>query len=402
MELIDVSTLHDTVASLAALKHEGNYWDFKREWHSDNTKLLHDIICLANNLEQSTSYLVIGIDEDQDYVAVDVTGDENRRNTQGLTDLITKVSWYGNLWPDICVETILIDGMTVDVVIISSTHGHMPYTLAKPNGKLRPYAVYIRRNDTNTPIDSAATFAEVEALWRRHFGLDLAPIDRLPKLLENRGDWAPRSQIGNTEILYHLYEPEFTIDHSRDRDSDAYEYYMFRQTDTDPMWFTIQVLYKGEQIFDDYGVALDGGRYFTIVPEQGHFTWWGNDRLKTDVSYCYFEKGTLEWSLHRFFYKEEGGSELTAYEKFIKWILVFESADERADFENFLQCNRFEFEERVSRQKDPCIWVKGKRRVNKEYYAAQIKQVAILHEMLDEYHDGRKYENRVKTTSTDW
>lgn len=402
MELIDVGALRDTVVNLAALKHEGNYWDFKREWHSDNTKLLHDIICLANNLERSTSYLIIGIDEDQDCVAVDVADNENRRNTQGLTDLITKVSWFGNLWPDVCVETIFVDGMTVDVVIISSKHEHMPYTLSKPNGKLRPYATYIRRNDTNTPIDSAATFAEVEALWRRHFGLDLAPIDRLPKLLENRGDWAPRSQIGNTEILYHLYEPEFTIDHSRDRDSDAYEYYMFKQTDTDPMWYTIRVLYKGEQIFDDYGVALDGGRYFTIVPVAGHLTWWGEDPLETNVSYYYFSKGTLEWSLHCFLYKEEGGGEHTAHEKFVNSILIFESEDERKDFEHFLQCNRTEFENRVSQQREPYIWVKSDKPVNKEYYAMEIKQVNVLREMLDEYRSGRKHENRVKCTSRDW
>lgn len=402
MKRIDVATLRETVLHLAGLKHEGNYWDFKREWHSDKTELLHGIICLANNLEQGTSYLIVGIDEDRDYEAVDVADNENRRNTQGLTDFITKVAWFGNLWPDLCAEAIDIDGATIDVIVIGSTSEHMPYMLSKPNGKLRPYAVYLRRNDTNTPINETATLSEMEALWRHHFGLDLAPIERLPKLLEQRSDWAPRSQIGNTEVLYHRYEPKFTIDHSRDRDSDAYEYYMFRQTDTDPIWYTNRVLYKGEQIFDDYGVALDGGRYFTIVPEMRSMTWWGCNPLESNVVYGYFSKGTLEWSLHRFLYKGDSGGEQTAYKKFVKSILVYESEDERKDFEDFLQCNRREFEERVARQNEPYIWIKSERQVNKDAYAMQLKQISVLRDMLDEYRYGRMIESRVGSISHDW
>lgn len=97
MDPIDVGALRDTVVSLASLKREGNCWDFKRKRHTDRAKLLHDIICLANNLEQSTSYLIIGIDEDRGHIAVDVTDDDNRRDTQELTDLIAKVSWFGSL-----------------------------------------------------------------------------------------------------------------------------------------------------------------------------------------------------------------------------------------------------------------------------------------------------------------
>lgn len=47
--------LTQTICNLIDLKYEGNYWDFKQEHHSkeNNHKLLHDIICLANNLEIS-------------------------------------------------------------------------------------------------------------------------------------------------------------------------------------------------------------------------------------------------------------------------------------------------------------------------------------------------------------
>lgn len=40
------------ILELVLLKQEGSYWDFKREWYSPDKKadLLHDIICMANNL----------------------------------------------------------------------------------------------------------------------------------------------------------------------------------------------------------------------------------------------------------------------------------------------------------------------------------------------------------------
>lgn len=43
-------TFEEEIKSLIALKREGGYWDFKREWYSDgkdDDKLI-DIMCMAN------------------------------------------------------------------------------------------------------------------------------------------------------------------------------------------------------------------------------------------------------------------------------------------------------------------------------------------------------------------
>lgn len=44
----------DKILNLIYSKSEGGYWDFKRSWHVDDGCLLHDIICLANNIEIET------------------------------------------------------------------------------------------------------------------------------------------------------------------------------------------------------------------------------------------------------------------------------------------------------------------------------------------------------------
>lgn len=60
------------IDKLILLRQEGGFWDFKREWYSNNGDMLHDIICMANNLCNHTAYIIIGIDEECDYSIVDV------------------------------------------------------------------------------------------------------------------------------------------------------------------------------------------------------------------------------------------------------------------------------------------------------------------------------------------
>lgn len=48
------------------MKQEGDHWDSKREWYGNKTDLLHDIICMANNLSSQDGLIIIGVDEERD------------------------------------------------------------------------------------------------------------------------------------------------------------------------------------------------------------------------------------------------------------------------------------------------------------------------------------------------
>ena len=78
------------IKTLIALRQEGAYWDFKREWYGEKHKgdLLKDIICMANNLANRDAYIIIGVDEEQDYSIRDVCDDPNRRNTQMMVGIL--------------------------------------------------------------------------------------------------------------------------------------------------------------------------------------------------------------------------------------------------------------------------------------------------------------------------
>ena len=82
--------LTKTIIDLISQKHEGPYWDFKRQWYDEEHKgnLLHDIICMANNLVNRDAYIIIGVDEENDYAPYDIFDDKNKRSTQQLTDFL--------------------------------------------------------------------------------------------------------------------------------------------------------------------------------------------------------------------------------------------------------------------------------------------------------------------------
>lgn len=45
---------------LIELHQEGEYWDFKKDWYEKNkdSRMLIDIICMANNLVNRDTYIV--------------------------------------------------------------------------------------------------------------------------------------------------------------------------------------------------------------------------------------------------------------------------------------------------------------------------------------------------------
>ena len=60
-------SLYEEVTNLICLRQEGSFWDFKKQWYTNKSDMLHDIICMSNNLSNRTAYIIIGIDEQQDY-----------------------------------------------------------------------------------------------------------------------------------------------------------------------------------------------------------------------------------------------------------------------------------------------------------------------------------------------
>jgi hypothetical protein len=203
--------LETEIKTLIESKREGQYWDFKEEYHENNASLLHDIICLANSLHKGNKYLIFGVsDPSTGSVLKGVSNDINRKNQVKFIDFIRTKDFAGDIRPEIELHTVNINNVGIDVLIIFDK-SQKPYYLRKDysdKGKIvKANYIYTRNLDTNTPINMSADIGFIEKMWRERFGLDVSPLEKLRIYLLDYENW---NWDGIYSAYYTLF-PEFTI-----------------------------------------------------------------------------------------------------------------------------------------------------------------------------------------------
>ena len=124
------SDLQELVLSLMEQGKEGEYWDFKQEWHDDIADLLKDIICFANTVHSKDCYIIFGVADD-----LTVTGmSKARRKQADIIDGISNLMFAGDIYPKIELNTVNINGKDVDILKIFDVE-KTPIYLKKPYGQ---------------------------------------------------------------------------------------------------------------------------------------------------------------------------------------------------------------------------------------------------------------------------
>ena len=339
--------LIEELHSLISLKQEGSYWDFKKEWHANNSDLLHDIICFANNLVNRDCYIIIGIDENTDYSIVDVSSDINRKNTQNLVDFLKDKKFAGDIRPIVKVESVLMSKCTVDVIVVKNTFD-TPYYLTERYLAVNSNNIYTRVMDTNTPKDRSADINNVEYLWKKRFRMLETPMDKLYYYLRNPEDWAT-SPAECEDSVFYKYAPEYRIVTERDEQIDGYEYYLFSQTNPRPHWYLTTIYYHQTALETFQELAMDGGRWCAIPPEYSGIR--KSNSFETYARFGYYIEGSLRHLLHQF--RKGYIEEPYEYRKYMEIMLVFESDDERIAFEQYVQERIEELVALIAKQKEP-------------------------------------------------
>lgn len=381
MELFE---FEQEIIDLIALKQEGSYWDFKREWHHTLSDLLHDIICMGNNLESRDAYIIIGIDEENDYIVVDTTEDKHRKNTQKIVDFLRDKKFAGSIRPTAYVQPIFLQGQTIDVLVVKNDF-NTPFYLTEGYQGLFANNIYVRMMDSNTPKTASADRNHVEYLWRKHFRLDASPIDRVLYFLTIRKNWL-NAHSETSSIEYYKYYPEYTIEHmSASEDRDAYVYYLFNQTDSTPHWYDIIIRFHQTVIASLGGVALDGGRYFTSTPETEVIRF-NRSSMDYDIYYRYFIKGTLEYIIHSYYYEDDGDEARHSHDRFLECVLVFETKREKGEFEEFAILHQDQHAYLVEKVKLP--YFPNLDRYKMSVFKQQYANVCALKELLYSFRNG--------------
>ena len=367
------------------MKQEGNYWDFKREWYSekDKTDMLHDIICMANNLSNRDAYIIIGVDEENDYSIYDLKDKVNRKRTQDIVDFLREKKFAGTYRPLVYVENLIIEEKELDVIVIKNDN-NTPFYLSEKYQGVHANNIYVRIMEGNTPINKSADIHQIELLWKKRFHILSTPLERVKEYLKNKEDWIKSPTDWETVKMYHKYFPEFKIEYTLDGKDDGYEYYLFNQCDIRPHWRNIYVYYHQTLMLELGAVSLDGGRYFTPTPLTDGISL--NERSGWDISYKHFLKDSIEYVIHNFYFEPDGDDESISHRRFQECILYFESEQEKDKFEDYVLVNwetRKEKGYSISLPHFPDIAGYRKNAFNSDY-----EDVQYLRKMLEEYKIG--------------
>lgn len=370
------------IKELISFKQEGSYWDFKREWYAGNkiSDLLHDIICMANNMENRDAYIIIGIDEESDYCVIDISEDDNRKNTQMIVDFLRDKKFAGGIRPRVLVETLQLPEGAIDVIIIKNGY-NTPYYLEENYRDVNANNIYARVFDTNTPKNRSAEISHIEYLWKKRFRLLSSPLEQAFYYLHKKEEWLDVPDDSSIARQYYKTHPEYIIEHSSCEDRDGYEYYLFSQMDSRPHWYNIYVRYYQTTLFSTIGVALDGGRYFTNVPCTDFLF----DGISCDnpVSFKYFIKSSKEMILHDFFYDNESAEARYAKERFEDCILIFSTEEEKKNFKAYAISKWDDRDEYLNAIHIPYMELPDSYRP--DAFKEEYENALILKRLLDEY-----------------
>jgi len=329
---MNYTSLESKIKNLIAKKSEGEYWDFKQEWHNDNERLLHDILCFANTVHDKDCYLIIGVSDTGEIIGVN---EENRRRQADILDLLSNTVFAGDNVPEVRLDTIKINGKEIDVLTIFNSY-NLPYYLkskCKKYNNIREGYIYTRVGDRNTPINQNACIQQIEMLWKKRFGLTQPPLVQIANRLENKLEW---SQNENT--YYNIYKPEFKLEMEYDNeyDRDVGEFYVYSQVNSRFMYKNLKIMCSGTVLKELQLVVLDSGRYETPVPRLG-FAGYDKWRLNPKFTYRYFLKDSIDYKLQQFLFDAENEEEVYAKRRFDEVVLYFENEEEKSAFEFYIE-----------------------------------------------------------------
>lgn len=162
-EVLVIEDLNRQVVDLINAKKEDYYCDYKEMFHKNNGDLIHDILCLSNNIENRDAYLIYGVSDDNEVVGIN-----ERLSSNNIINIIKNAKFAGDNIPDIEVKNYYYKYKTIGVIVCKSSN-KVPFFLREKYKQVLSGLIYTRVGDTNTPINECASYHDIEKLWSIHF-----------------------------------------------------------------------------------------------------------------------------------------------------------------------------------------------------------------------------------------
>lgn len=123
---------------------------------------------MTNTPSNKDAFIIIGIDEENDYIPLSVENSPNRRNTQQIVYFLRTKHFVGVYRPIVSVESISIDCSIVNIIVIHNSV-HTPFYLTENYKNINANNIYRRVMDSNIPKNASANISLIENLWEKRF-----------------------------------------------------------------------------------------------------------------------------------------------------------------------------------------------------------------------------------------
>lgn len=285
---------------------EDDHHDFKEKWYttgtdnSEKSEMLKDIFSFTNTVHNDDCFLIFGI-EDKTHKVVGVENDQNRYNTQQITDWLGKLP-IEPIPPEVKIQTIKLEEHQIDVMSIQNTD-NVPIFLSnickgKGYGKhpIFPGQIFTRIKDTNTAIDSTARYNPVKELFKKKLGLNQTIKKRYEKVLNDFKNWKYYEHGDGERGIQYSIDPDYKILFIDKTDSNInVESFSLSQEQVDISWELAKLEYKNNTIEEITVVNLDDDRFKAVVPDIGNL----GDSFDKKLFYKYYFLDSFKFLLEK-------------------------------------------------------------------------------------------------------
>lgn len=389
---------------------EGEYWDFKEkpyfyegqskeEKNKKKNDLLHDIICMANNLSNRDAYIIMGI-QDKPIKITGVKQFSNKWTQENYQDFLQNLTWAGDMIPTVEFRTIN-DG-DLDVLIIKKSN-KIPFYITKKYSKVRENQIYVRKGSKNTAIDSQAEIGDIEKLFEFRFGLTPFPKERVINYITDHNHWTEMKGNYETRSWYYEKFPEYTMELVDDPQNDELRapVYALIHPNVRTTWEILRIKYHQTILLEFSSHYIDEYRGLSVQPRYNFLKLFeGVNNINLKTNFYYYLADSVEINL-MYLLEELHEQDGEALRQHLSLIPVFKNDDEREAIEKYVEENKSKILVKIKKESEKvCLGYnyEGDEQHSK-WDKEEIAVTKVVKNILDEYRKNKLYE-KTKQYST--
>ncbi len=382
---------------------EGEYWDFKEkpyfyegqskeEKNKKKNDLLHDIICMANNLSNRDAYIIMGI-QDKPIKITGVKQFSNKWTQENYQDFLQNLTWAGDMIPTVEFRTIN-DG-DLDVLIIKKSN-KIPFYITKKYSKVRENQIYVRKGSKNTAIDSQAEIGDIEKLFEFRFGLTPFPKERVINYITDHNHWTEMKGNYETRSWYYEKFPEYTMELVDDPQNDELRapVYALIHPNVRTTWEILRIKYHQTILLEFSSHYIDEYRGLSVQPRYNFLKLFeGVNNINLKTNFYYYLADSVEINL-MYLLEEIHEQDGEALRQHLSLIPVFKNDDEREAIEKYVEENKSKILVKIKKESEKvCLGYnyEGDEQHSK-WDKEEIAVTKVVKNILDEYRKNKLYE----------